>query len=93
MPIVTSAGNSKTKAQANLEDSSDKDTGAGTGEVVLVHGKMSCLIVNDIDAGLGWFKDTQQTVNNQTVCGTLMNLCDHPELVSLGEERREAARI
>ena len=47
------------------------------------------LIVNDIDAGLGWFKDTQQTVNNQTVCGTLMNLCDHPELVSLGEERRE----
>ena len=34
-------------------------------------------------------QSTQQTVNNQTVCGTLMNLCDHPELVSLGEERRE----
>ena len=88
MPIVTSAG--------ELEDESAGGPGRlireryrRAGEVVRVHGKMSCLIVNDIDAGLGWFKDTQQTVNNQTVCGTLMNLCDHPELVSLGEERRE----
>ena len=88
MPIVTSAG--------ELEDESAGEPGRlirqryrRAGEVVRVHGKMSCLIVNDIDAGLGWFKDTQQTVNNQTVCGTLMNLCDHPELVSLGEERRE----
>ena len=88
MPIVTSAG--------ELEDESAGGPGRlirqryrRAGEVVRVHGKMSCLIVNDIDAGLGRFKDTQQTVNNQTVCGTLMNLCDHPELVSLGEERRE----
>ena len=88
MPIVTSAG--------ELEDESAGEPGRlirqryrRAGEVVRVHGKMSCLIVNDIDAGLGWFKDTQQTVNNQTVCGTLMNLCDHPEFVSLGEERRE----
>ncbi len=52
-------------------------------------GIMSCLIINDLDAGAGRFKDTQVTVNQQMVMGTLMNLCDHPERASLGESWRE----
>ena len=28
-------------------------------------GKFSCLLINDLDAGIGHFKDTQVTVNNQ----------------------------
>ena len=90
-PIVTSAG--------ELEDENAGEPGRlirqrykRAGELLRRTGVMSCLIINDIDAGIGWFKDTQQTVNNQTVCGTLMNLCDHPELVSLGEDRGEDGR-
>ena len=45
-------------------------------------GTPSCLIVHDIDAGAGTFKQTQNTVNMQMVVGTLMNLCDHPNRVS-----------
>lgn len=55
-------------------------------EISKVRGKMSCLIINDIDAGLGHFKHTQVTVNNQIVVGTLMNLCDNPNQVSLGQD-------
>ena len=33
---------------------------------------------------------TQTTVNNQMVVGTLMNLCDHPTRVSIGQDWREA---
>ena len=33
-----------------------------------VRGKFSCLLINDIDAGIGHFKDTQVTVNNQVCC-------------------------
>ena len=91
MPIVTSAG--------ELEDENAGEPGRlirsrykRAGEIVKRHGVMSCLIVNDIDAGLGWFQNTQHTVNNQTVCGTLMNLCDHPEMVSLGEDRADDGR-
>ena len=50
---------------------------------------LSCLIINDLDAGMGRFKETQVTVNNQIVAGTLMNLCDAPQKVSVGEEWRE----
>lgn len=32
-------------------------------------GVFSCLIINDVDAGIGRFRDTQVTVNNQTVVG------------------------
>jgi len=56
---------------------------------VIKHGKMSCLIINDIDAGVGRFSDTQVTVNNQMVMGTLMNLCDDPNRVSVGQDWRE----
>ncbi|GHP02958.1 hypothetical protein PPROV_000171300 [Pycnococcus provasolii] len=47
-------------------------------------GKMSCLIINDVDAGVGRMGDNQYTVNCQMVMGTLMNICDHPERVSGG---------
>lgn len=51
-------------------------------------GVLSTLVINDLDAGAGRFKDTQVTVNQQIVMGTLMNLCDHPQRASLGEEWR-----
>uniref|UniRef100_A0A7N2N7D6 Ribulose bisphosphate carboxylase/oxygenase activase, chloroplastic n=1 Tax=Quercus lobata TaxID=97700 RepID=A0A7N2N7D6_QUELO len=53
-------------------------------------GKMSCLMINDIDAGLGRFGNTQMTVNNQIVVGTLMNLADNPTRVSIGQDWRES---
>ncbi|EXC14088.1 Ribulose bisphosphate carboxylase/oxygenase activase [Morus notabilis] len=56
----------------------------------LKEGKMSCLMINDIDAGLGRFGNTQMTVNNQIVVGTLMNLADNPTRVSVGQDWREA---
>ncbi|KAK5826476.1 hypothetical protein PVK06_021398 [Gossypium arboreum] len=49
-------------------------------------GKMSCLMINDIDASLGRFGNTQMTVNNQIVVGTLMNLSDNPTRVSIGQD-------
>ncbi|KAL0037164.1 hypothetical protein WJX79_003556 [Trebouxia sp. C0005] len=58
-------------------------------EVSRVRGKMSCLLINDIDAGLGHFANTQTTVNNQIVVGTLMNICDDPNHVSVYQEWRE----
>lgn len=30
-----------------------------------MRGKLSCLLINDLDAGLGHFANTQVTVNNQ----------------------------
>ncbi|PIA40865.1 hypothetical protein AQUCO_02400132v1 [Aquilegia coerulea] len=59
-------------------------------QVVQNQGKMSCLMVNDIDAGLGRFGFTQMTVNNQIVVGTLMNLCDNPKRVSVGQDWRDS---
>lgn len=53
-------------------------------ELSRVRGVLSCLVINDLDAGVGRFDDTQVTVNNQIVIGTLMNLCDHPDSVSVG---------
>ncbi|CAN0843440.1 Ribulose bisphosphate carboxylase/oxygenase activase, chloroplastic [Linum grandiflorum] len=59
-------------------------------QVVQNQGKMSCLMINDLDAGIGRFGNTQHTVNNQIVVGTLMNLSDNPTRVSIGQEWREA---
>ncbi|CAN1223920.1 Ribulose bisphosphate carboxylase/oxygenase activase, chloroplastic [Linum perenne] len=59
-------------------------------QVVQNQGKMSCLMINDLDAGIGRFGNTQHTVNNQIVVGTLMNLADNPTRVSIGQEWREA---
>ena len=55
-------------------------------EIMKTRGKATCLIINDIDAGVGWFKQTQSTVNTQMVMGTLMNICDHPNSVSNEED-------
>jgi hypothetical protein len=46
-----------------------------------VRGKLTALIINDIDAGAGVFKDTQRTVNTQMVIATLMAACDDPNHV------------
>ncbi|GAX74854.1 hypothetical protein CEUSTIGMA_g2300.t1 [Chlamydomonas eustigma] len=51
-----------------------------------VRGVMTCLMINDIDAGLAHFENTQVTVNNQMVIGTLMNICDDPKRVSIGQD-------
>lgn len=58
-------------------------------EMSKVRGKFSCLVINDLDAGIGIFKDTQVTVNNQMVVGTLMNICDSPTRVSIAQGWRE----
>ena len=51
-----------------------------------VRGKLTALVINDIDAGVGTHADTQNTVNTQMVVGTLMNLCDNPKRVSVGQD-------
>lgn len=62
-------------------------------ELSKVRGKFSCLLINDIDAGIGHFANTQMTVNNQMVTGTLMAICDNPNKVSMpGFEWRENDR-
>jgi hypothetical protein len=38
-------------------------------EVSRINGVLSCLLINDLDAGLGHFGNTQITVNNQIVVG------------------------
>eukprot|EP00793_Prasinoderma_coloniale_P000414 PRCOL_00005398-RA len=92
VPIVTSAG--------ELEDEWAGEPGLLLREryrkaasVIKNQGKMSCLVINDLDAGCGRLKDTQCTVNNQMVMGTLMNLCDNPERVSVGQEWRENDKV
>ncbi len=40
--------------------------------------------------GVFFAEHTQMTVNNQMVVGTLMNLCDNPTRVSVGQAWREA---
>lgn len=63
-------------------------------ELSKVRGKLSCLMINDLDAGVGHFDNTQHTVNNQMVTGTLMNICDTPNRVAApGFEWREADHI
>lgn len=62
-------------------------------EVSRVRGKLSCLLINDIDAGVGHFDNTQITVNNQIVIGTLMNICDNPTRVSIGQDWQEGDHV
>lgn len=51
---------------------------------IIKKGKMSCLFINDLDAGAGRMGDaTQYTVNNQMVNATLMNIADNPTNVQL----------
>jgi len=58
-------------------------------EMSKVRGKMTALVINDIDAGVGHFKNTQTTVNNQIVVATLMNICDNPTRVAGAGNWRE----
>ncbi|KAG2449855.1 hypothetical protein HYH02_005378 [Chlamydomonas schloesseri] len=62
-------------------------------EMSKVRGKMTALLIHDIDAGLGHFDHVQVTVNNQIVIGTLMNICDNPNVVSTGQDWFAVSRI
>jgi ribulose bisphosphate carboxylase small subunit len=53
-------------------------------ELIRTRGRMSVLMINDLDAGAGRFdRSTQYTVNTQLVNGTLMNIADNPTNVQL----------
>ncbi len=53
-------------------------------ELTRVRGRMTVLMINDIDAGIGRLDaHTQYTVNTQLVSGTLMNIADNPTNVQL----------
>lgn len=53
-------------------------------ELIRVRGKMTVLMINDLDAGAGRFDaTTQYTVNTQLVNNTLMNIADNPTNVQL----------
>jgi len=91
VPIVTSAG--------ELEDPVAGEPGAllrrrylAAAEASRRENRPAILIVNDLDAGVGRFKDDKLTVNNQIVQATLMNLCDDPTRVSVGAEWRDDDR-
>jgi hypothetical protein len=58
-------------------------------ELSKVRGVLSALVINDLDAGIGIFKETQRTVNNQMVGGTLMSICDSPNRVAVYGESWE----
>jgi hypothetical protein len=68
-------------------------------ELSRVRGVLSALVINDLDAGIGILKDTQRTVNNQMVGGTLMSICDSPNRVAIygeswdGEEATACRRV
>lgn len=67
-------------------------------ELSRVRGKLSCLLINDLDAGIGHFDNTQITVNNQMVVGSLMSICDSPKRVTMynvewNEFEKELPRI
>lgn len=82
VPIIMSAGELENE-WAGTPGKLIRERYRKAAEVVKNQGKMSCLIINDFDAGMIRFKNTQVTVNNQMVLGTLMNICDHPNQVSI----------
>ncbi|XP_052181100.1 ribulose bisphosphate carboxylase/oxygenase activase, chloroplastic isoform X2 [Diospyros lotus] len=88
-PVIMSAGELESE-RAGEPGKLIRERYRTASEVVQNQGKMSCLMINDIDAGLGRFGNTQMTVNNQIVVGTLMNLSDNPTRVSIGQDWRES---
>ncbi|XP_047939111.1 ribulose bisphosphate carboxylase/oxygenase activase, chloroplastic [Salvia hispanica] len=88
-PIIMSAGELESE-RAGEPGRLIRERYRTASQVVQNQGKMSCLMINDIDAGLGIFGNTQMTVNNQIVVGSLMNLADNPTRVSIGQGWREA---
>mmetsp|Transcript_27363 Transcript_27363/g.87675 ORF Transcript_27363/g.87675 Transcript_27363/m.87675 type:complete len:530 (-) Transcript_27363:321-1910(-) len=83
-PVIMSAGELESE-EAGRPGLIIRDRYRTASSVIKVQGKLSALIINDLDAGVGRFENTQCTVNNQIVQGTLMNLCDHPTRCSVGE--------
>ncbi|KGN45193.1 ribulose bisphosphate carboxylase/oxygenase activase, chloroplastic [Cucumis sativus] len=88
-PVIMSAGELESE-RAGEPGKLIRERYRTASQVVQNQGKMSCLMINDIDAGIGRFGQTQVTVNNQIVSGTLMNLADNPTRVSIGQDWREA---
>ncbi|GAV78071.1 AAA domain-containing protein, partial [Cephalotus follicularis] len=88
-PVIMSAGEMESE-RAGEPGKVIRERYRAASQVVQNQGKMSCLMINDIDAGLGRFGNTQMTVNNQIVVGTLMNLSDNPTRVSIGQDWRES---
>ncbi|KAL9224789.1 hypothetical protein vseg_000792 [Gypsophila vaccaria] len=88
-PVIMSAGELESE-RAGEPGRLIRDRYRAASQVVQNQGKLSCLMINDIDAGIGRFGDTQVTVNNQIVSGTLMNLADNPTRVSIGQDWRES---
>ncbi|XP_057791541.1 ribulose bisphosphate carboxylase/oxygenase activase, chloroplastic [Salvia miltiorrhiza] len=88
-PIIMSAGELESE-RAGEPGRLIRERYRTASQVVQNQGKMSCLMINDIDAGLGIFGNTQMTVNNQIVVGSLMNIADNPTRVSIGQGWREA---
>ncbi|KAF8055666.1 rca [Scenedesmus sp. PABB004] len=87
-PVVMSAGELESES-AGQPGRLIRERYRKAAELGKVRGKLSCLLINDLDAGIGRFGNTQCTVNNQIVIGTLMNICDDPNRVSLGAGWRE----
>ncbi|XP_022960536.1 ribulose bisphosphate carboxylase/oxygenase activase, chloroplastic [Cucurbita moschata] len=88
-PVIMSAGELESE-RAGEPGKLIRERYRTASQVVQNQGKLSCLMINDIDAGIGRFENTQVTVNNQIVAGTLMNLADNPNRVSIGQDWREA---
>ncbi|KAG7990274.1 hypothetical protein I3843_02G017800 [Carya illinoinensis] len=88
-PVILSAGELESE-RAGEPGKLIRERYRTASQVVQNQGKMSCLMINDIDAGIGRFGNTQMTVNNQIVVGTLMNLSDNPTRVSVGQDWRDS---
>eukprot|EP00882_Tetradesmus_deserticola_P007825 GHRQ01008237.1.p1 GENE.GHRQ01008237.1~~GHRQ01008237.1.p1 ORF type:complete len:325 (+),score=170.99 GHRQ01008237.1:94-1068(+) len=91
-PIVMSAGELESET-AGQPGRLIRERYRKAAELSRTRGKLSCLVINDLDAGIGRFGNTQVTVNNQIVIGTLMNICDDPNRVSIGANWRESDTI
>lgn len=91
-PVVLSAG--------ELEDPTAGEPGkrlreryASAAKAALVDRTASCLLINDLDAGIGAWKDTGRTVNAQNVAATLMALCDEAPGKRAGSRDQVLPRI
>ena len=89
LPIVTSAGELESD-RAGEPGRLIRDRYRQAAQSMRINGKLACLIINDLDAGVGRFARTQHTVNSQIVMASLMNIADHPNKVpAFGGEWRE----
>eukprot|EP00899_Mesostigma_viride_P026234 jgi/Mesvir1/6796/Mv08997-RA.1 len=87
-PVILSAGEMESE-WAGEPGRLIRDRYLAASDVIKTKGKLSCLMINDLDAGVGRMKNSQMTVNNQIVVGTLMALCDCPRVPSMGQAWRE----